>query len=99
HRLQAVLQGHGGWVVGLAFSPDGKTLASSSNDATVKLWNLTVQQEVATLPGAPFTRLLFSPDGNTLAAAGSDGIVRLWRAAPFAQTDAPSGGAGQVTRP
>jgi WD40 repeat protein len=87
-RLLAVLRGHGGWVEGLAFSPDGKTLASSANDFTVKLWNVTAQQEVSTLPGTAFARVLFSPDGNTLAAAGGDESVLLWHAEPFAQTDA-----------
>ena len=36
-----ILQGHTEWVMSVAFSPDGKSLVSGSNDCTVKVWNLT----------------------------------------------------------
>ena len=67
----------------VAFSPDGNTLASGSWGGTVKLWNLTVNQEVATLRGhaGAIGCLAFSPDGKTLVTSGLDTTIRLWRAA------------------
>jgi WD40 repeat protein len=76
----------------VAFSHDGKRLATSSEDTTIKLWSVATMQEVVTLPtgqGGAVWCLAFSPDGNTLASGRSDGTVRLWRAASFAETDAP----------
>jgi WD40 repeat protein len=89
----ATLKGHAAGVWRVAFSADDKTLASGSQDGTVKLWNVSSQQAVATLPGhaGPVQGLAFSPDGDTLASGSEDGTVRLWRAASFAETDAPAG--------
>jgi WD40 repeat protein len=81
---EKTLAGHTATVSTLAFSPDGKTLASGSFDSTVKLWNLRVHREVATLRAhsGEVTQVTFAPDGNTLASASGDGTVRLWRAVP-----------------
>jgi WD40 repeat protein len=43
--------GHSSWVTSVAFSPDGKYLASGSSDKTVKLWNVETQKEITTLKG------------------------------------------------
>jgi WD40 repeat protein len=72
--------GHEGVVWGVAFSPDGKRLASGSGDATVKVWDATTRQVLVTLRGhsGQVFGVAFSPDGKTLASAGEDGTVRLW---------------------
>ncbi|MBI4662883.1 MAG: protein kinase [Verrucomicrobia bacterium] len=72
------------WIVGLCFTPDGKTLASAEADGTIRLWNVATREIALELKG--HVGLLsvensFSPDGKYLATCGADGTVRLWPAA------------------
>ena len=69
----------------MAFSPDGRTLATGGDDATIKLWNLASRQQTASLRGhtGPVNALAFSQDGKLLASCSGDGTARLWRAPSF----------------
>ena len=71
---------HKEYVSCLAFSPNGRTLATSSADGTVKLWNAATRHELASLKLGNLEHLTFSPDGQTLAAWDWDGLLRLRRA-------------------
>ncbi|MGW3569680.1 nSTAND1 domain-containing NTPase [Streptomyces sp. NPDC000941] len=70
----------------LAYSPDGRYLATGDESGQVTIWHSTARQALGALPAAPardvesrkVTALTFSPDGRTLAAAGKDGTLRLW---------------------
>jgi WD40 repeat protein len=74
------LIGHTSFVYSIAFSPDGKTLASGSGDGTAKLWDAATGMLVHTLLGhTGYVRsVAFSPDGATLATGANDGTIRLW---------------------
>jgi hypothetical protein len=74
------LTGHTASVRSVAFSPDGQTLASSSRDDTIKLWDVATDIVVRTLRGhtASVRSVAFSPDGQTLASGSDDQMIKLW---------------------
>jgi len=76
----ATLRGHEKSVNSVTFSPDGKFLASGSDDKTVKVWEVGSWREVATLRGHEkwVNSVAFSPDGKFLASGSSDDTVKVW---------------------
>ncbi|WP_084763412.1 NACHT and WD repeat domain-containing protein, partial [[Scytonema hofmanni] UTEX B 1581] len=74
------LQGHSELVISVAFSPDGKTLASGSADKTIKLWDVATGKISQTLTGHSkwVNSVAFSPDGKTLASGSADKTIKLW---------------------
>jgi WD40 repeat protein len=73
------LEGHKAAVNSVSFSPDGRLLASSSTDGTIKLWNITTGKVIKTLGGNNIKvgSVSFSKDGR-LASGSADGTIKLW---------------------
>ncbi|MEA5571307.1 serine/threonine-protein kinase [Calothrix sp. UHCC 0171] len=86
--LQRTLKGHSGGVFSVAISPDGKTLASGSNDGTIKLWNIKTGEQIRSLRdhfGVVWS-VAISQDGKTLASGSNDGTIKLWNIETGEQT-------------
>ena len=76
----ALYAGNTGEVHCVSFSPDGKTIASGSDDNTIRLWDLNTGEQLHTLLShtGSINSLSFSPDGKTIASGSDDNTIRLW---------------------
>lgn len=74
------LTGHTGAIWTVAYSPDGKWLASAGDDRTIKFWDVATRRQVVSLNGHTqgVTCLAFSPDGQRLATGSYDATIKIW---------------------
>jgi WD40 repeat protein len=100
--LVAVLGGispiHNAAVRGLAFSPDGRWLASSSEDKTILLWEVAAARARRVLKGhtAVVSAVVFDKSGGTIVSASFDGTIKLWPVADGSRPQTLSPGLGEI---
>jgi len=82
-KLRRMLRAHNDVITGIAWSPDGRVLASGSKDRTIRLRNEDTLKLRRTLIGHShwIFSVAWSPDGQTLVSGSADGTIRLWHAA------------------
>ena len=79
-----MLRGYERWVWAVAFSPDGRRLASGDSEGTICLWEAQTGKQLRRFTGHEgyVTSLVFAPDGKTLVSVSDDGTALLWNTEP-----------------
>src|SRR5262249_45090365 len=98
--LRATLRGHRGPVWSVAFAPDGRTLATGSDDTTLRLWAPAtgLGKGVLSGKGSPVRSVAFAHSGAFLVGGCGDGVLRVWDAATGAERPALPHRNGNVRR-
>ncbi|KAM0475148.1 hypothetical protein ACHAPX_007283, partial [Trichoderma viride] len=93
------LEGHGHWVTSVAFSGDGKLIASGSHDKTIRVWETATGALQQTLKGHgdSVTSVAFSGDGKLIASGSDDKTIRVWETATGALQQTLKGHGDSVT--
>jgi len=73
-------RGHEGWVRAVAWSPDGKLIASAGEDKMVQVWEVSKGRQMGTYRGHAdwISMITWSPDGKRIASASKDNVVQVW---------------------
>jgi WD40 repeat protein len=96
--LYKTLTGHSDMVTSVVYSPDGRYLASGSDDKTIKIWEVATGKELRTLTGHSdrVSSVAYSPDGRYLASGSSDDTIKIWEVATGKQLRTLTGHYGEV---
>src|SRR5262249_42496634 len=89
---------HADWVLGVAFSADGKLLLTAGRDKTAKVWDLAAKESVLTFPGHQndVFAVAIKPDGKVGYSAGRDNQIRSWNVGGDAKQVGAMTGHGDV---
>ena len=101
-RIQATLHGHTAEIMGVAYSPDGKRIATIADDNTIKIWDASSSKELVSIPTGNLlsnikSSLSFSPDGTHIAARAADHLAKVWDVTTGKELFILKGHTGEVT--